>query len=199
VTLDYHDGEYKLPLCPMDGQPDEVARDVADGIVKDFRLKLSGRKPGKGKKSPNSYWGGVLDVGEVWANNALVRLYPVGSRIQFTLTPDGPLVDGSAGKPLTFDYTLARPEDEMRGNATRFIDVPLGAYTLTATLTEPSGAKHSLSLATGEDAKFQVSDRAEPLKPAAPKKGLYHTRCAVLFPPPQSSAVQPRVEVWMVP
>lgn len=199
VTLDYHDREYKLPLCAMDGQTDEVARDVADGIVKDFRLKLSGRKPGKEKKSPNSYWGGVLDVGEVWANNALVRLYPVGSTIQFTLTAEGPLVDGSVGKERTFEYKLAKPDDDMRGNATRFIDVPLGAYTMTATLTEPSGAKHSLSLATGDEAKFLVSDRAEPLKPAAPKQGLYQTRCEVLFPPPQSTTVQPRVEVWMVP
>src|SRR6185503_6944268 len=118
-------------------------------------------------------------VGEVWANNALVRLCPIGSTIQFTLTPDGPLVDGSAGKVLTFEYQLVKPEDEMRGNAARFIDVPLGAYTLTATLTEPSGAKHSLSLAAGDEAKFLVSDRAEPTKAAAPKKGLYQTRCEV--------------------
>lgn len=199
ATLDYHEREYKLPLCAMDGQPDEVARDVADGIVKDFRLELSGRKPGKEKRNANSHWGGVLDVGEVWANNALVRLYPVGSTIVFTLTPEGPLVDGAVGKELTFEYRLAKPEDEMRGNAMRFIDVPLGAYTMTATLTEPSGAKHSLSLAAGDEAKFLVSDRAEPLKPAAPKKGLYQARCEVLLPPPQSSTVQPRVEVWMVP
>lgn len=61
--------------------------------------------------------------------------------VELTLTPVGPLLDGSSGKPLTWrlgeDYTRE--------------DVPVGTYTLTARHVSPGGVGRPMLVRSSTD------------------------------------------------
>jgi uncharacterized protein (DUF2141 family) len=96
----------------------EAAFATDEGAVRNFVWKLSGKAPG----------GGVI--------GALVYVY--GSydgagfdlqKVELTLTPVGPLVDGNPGKPIT---------RVVQGG--QINDVPVGRYTVTARYRPDGGA-----------------------------------------------------------
>jgi hypothetical protein len=62
---------------------------------------------------------------------------PEGTRIQLTLTPQGPLLDGSAGRPL--NWNLQVRNTGRNAFETTLNDIPLGAYTASARVTTPDG------------------------------------------------------------
>lgn len=82
---------------------------------------------------PDSWLSATLDVshGGVSFQNNL----PAGCSLRLTLTPRGPLLDGSAGRTLTRDLLLYH-----------WRDIPIGVYTATATLIGPSGGMTALPL-----------------------------------------------------
>ena len=60
------------------------------------------------------------------------------STIHLELTPDGPLIDGSPGKVLTYQVDLTK---------TVFVnDIPVGAYTVRATRTTRDGHRTPVRL-----------------------------------------------------
>ncbi len=95
------------------------------GVVRNFRMKL------EGEIGPNSgyYFGGDVRL--------FVPYAPNGERVIVTLTPTGPLVDGSAGRTLTYD---AREHDLLLEG------VPVGIYKATAKFVSANGATAPLTV-----------------------------------------------------
>ena len=121
IGVEYNDQWYDLPLAAADNSREWSEQGQAQrGMVRDFVWKISGRSPFGESEDPTGYWGGTIqfdkgaDIGE-------------GSTIQITLQPDGPLIDGSAGKTITFTRKLPwkRREDHY------LLDVPIGKYIAT--------------------------------------------------------------------
>jgi len=121
-----------------------TSHDSAKGIVKDFRLVMSGLKPGEDPKSDVGWFGGVVTFRDGSADiekNFQVR-FP-NSKVRVPFTPAGPLIDGSNVRPFNVDvgaYQLAY------GSA-RFQRIPLGAYRLSATLITANGQTQPLTIA----------------------------------------------------
>ena len=124
IGVDYNGRSYVLPLAAADGTREWTEQKSArTGMVRDFVWRISGPVPGGDPTAASGYWGGSIhfdkgaDLGDV-------------ATIDITLTPDGPLIDGSEGQPLSFERKLPwkRQEDHLLPN------VPLGRYVATAQL-----------------------------------------------------------------
>ena len=131
IALEYNDRWYDLPLAAADGTREwNEQHDSSQGLVRDFVWKISGRSPYGGANEPGGYWGGTVmfDIG------ALVGDF---ASMEVTLTPNGPLIDGSEGKPLSFQRKLpwSKKEDHY------LFDVPIGRYTATARVLFGSSPK----------------------------------------------------------
>jgi hypothetical protein len=154
ALVSYGAYRYYLPLRPEgdDGSFfDRDAVDVTKGYVKNFVLPISGYiSPEEDPKEPLSYYGGSLSfrakvkivipndpdpyiTGAANGPNAL----PEGTRIQLTLMPQGPLLDGSAGRPL--NWNLQVRNTGRNAFETNINDIPLGVYTAQARVTTPDG------------------------------------------------------------
>jgi hypothetical protein len=85
----------------------------------------------EGEIGPNSgdYFGGDVRL--------FVPYAPNGERIMVTLTPTGPLVDGSAGRTLTYD---PREHDLLLEG------VPVGIHKATAKFVSANGATAPLTI-----------------------------------------------------
>ncbi len=155
----YQGVRWNLPMHP-DGNM-QVGLPSAPGIVKNFTWELTGLEPPPADGSPldpaNPYqhYGAVISL-------TLHGTPPVGSQFQFTLTPQGPLVDGSTGETLVFkrtvqtsvvgDFTFAEGQYPVnpRGPTDNFLsDIPLGVYSLSVTATDPNGTALSLQFNYG--------------------------------------------------
>lgn len=122
VGVEYNDRWYELPLAAADGTREWAEqKDPHNGIVRDFVWKIAGSTPGGDAQAPSGYWGGTVlfdkagDLGD-------------GATIEITLTPDGPLIDGSTGQPISFTRKLPwrRKDDHF------LFDIPIGKYKVTA-------------------------------------------------------------------
>ncbi len=143
----YHDKKYLLPLHPADGlwnweSGKEKGRESKNGLARDFVLKISGLKPGNEdlsdvvKKSaldnPNNYYGACLDLDDWDQGNTLRMKLPGEGRLVVTLVPQGPLLDGSAGKPLTRELPLKA----LGTDAGHILDLPVGPYRVQAKIVD---------------------------------------------------------------
>ncbi|MBV9928572.1 MAG: carboxypeptidase regulatory-like domain-containing protein [Acidobacteria bacterium] len=154
ALVSYGEQRYYLPLRPEgdDGSFfDRDAIDVTRGYVKNFVLPVSGYISNEeDPKQELSYYGGSLyfraRVKIVIPNDPDPMLtagangsdaLPEGTRVQLTLTPQGPLLDGSAGRPLS--YNLQVRNTGRNAFETTIKDIPLGAYTAQARVTTPDG------------------------------------------------------------
>jgi hypothetical protein len=131
IDVDYNGRRYVLPLAAADGTREWLEqRESRGGMVRDFVWRISGPIPGGDPATPAGYYGGTIqfDKGEDLGDIATVEI---------TLTPDGPLIDGNPGQPVTFTRKLPwrRHEDHY------LFDVPLGKYTATAKLAFGSTPK----------------------------------------------------------
>ncbi|BDP40508.1 hypothetical protein DAETH_04770 [Deinococcus aetherius] len=98
------------------------------GVIRNFKFKLSGPIPDGGE---NAFFGGevrLLHPG--WDDEGVVNWDE--SRVEVTLVPDGPLVDGSKGKTLV---KTTRPGDSF------LYDIPLGRYMATAVELRKDGTR----------------------------------------------------------
>ncbi|GAB3893873.1 hypothetical protein GCM10028803_08480 [Larkinella knui] len=118
IRRTYNGKSYKLDL-----EPDNIdAFSGNDGAVRNFQWKLSGEKP----DNPGAFYGGSVDV-----TNEIGKGPYDAENIAFTFTPVGPLIDGSTGKPVVYQYDT---------DYNRIPDVPIGRYKITA-VYKPTGAK----------------------------------------------------------
>jgi hypothetical protein len=143
ATITFGGETFRLYLHPADD--DCESQFSADGIVKDFTLRLTGLKRcllGPDPNNYNSYSGGT-----VFMNHAFPRSLPASAELTFTLTPTGPLLDGGVGETLTF----TRPASAVDGGysdpleTTMYLhDIPVGTYRIAGTVTLPDGSRQAL-------------------------------------------------------
>jgi hypothetical protein len=111
---DYNGQTYTLRL-----RPDAADSFDQDGAVRNFTWQLEGRRP----ENDAGYYGGYIHPSrEVGFEHDM-------EDVELVLTPDGPLIDGSAGKQLRL-----RLNDHYWRDLFQIEDIPIGRYTVTATL-----------------------------------------------------------------
>lgn len=136
---------YSLPLHPADGQKEGDGLSSV-GIVKSFVLKLNGLIDSR--KDPDndlSYYGGSIVVqGGALKDGSFLTGYtyrfPENAALELTLTPTGPLLDGSEGKELLL-------KTKLRISGGSFLDIPAGRYRATARLINEDGSATPIRLA----------------------------------------------------
>jgi hypothetical protein len=141
APLSFDGGDYVFDLLPVDGACDEA--DSSEGIVEDFRLSLTGLKVCEGYKdpqNPGSYLGAAVELLYVSP-----RALPDDTDVTLTLTPDGPLADGTTGTPVVFSRTVAELQTgfgPLDGTSSLY-DIPLAAYQISGDATLPDGSTES--------------------------------------------------------
>jgi hypothetical protein len=129
--VSYNGSTYGLPLHPVDGECDDFSS--ARGHVEHFVLRSYGvADPDQAQKTPKYggyYYGGWLNV--YW----LVDHIPQGGIMEITLTPKGPLIDGSKGRVIVY-----RIRNDRHGGDLDLVNIPIGRYELTARLLEDGEA-----------------------------------------------------------
>ena len=98
-------------------------------VVRDFRWQLTGRIP----DAPANVFGAGVDV-DTWDVSGI----RTGDEIEVQFTPQGPLVDGSAGSAITRVVRF--------GSNLAINDLPHGVYTTAATLVQ-NGVRTPLKVA----------------------------------------------------
>jgi hypothetical protein len=144
-----YDGTYlSLSLHPADGQIDDFVSTA--GHVENFALLTWGTvDPAKANQDPRysgNYYGASFTVGyflrEEDDTSALPTNLPLNSTLEVTLTPDGPLADGSAGRPIVVRQKL----DYAHSSYTQINDVPVGRYKIAVRLLTKDGKSEALKL-----------------------------------------------------
>jgi len=126
VTREYEGRSYSFHLRRLD----DSHVSAGEGGERHLEWRISGPVPGGG------IHGGTVHVSMGSFDDPQNPETPIQSRhIRLTLTPQGPLVDGSAGKPIS------GPVKRHRWSGGEGIeDVPVGRYTLVAEYAPPGVA-----------------------------------------------------------
>jgi hypothetical protein len=103
-TLEYQGETYTFSLHPDNDNPFPGA----DGAIRNFEWRLTGETP------QGFYYGAVMWVYADYSDFSLNM-----ENVEITLTPDGPLIDGSVGETIVHQGAYAE-------------DIPVGLYTVTA-------------------------------------------------------------------
>ena len=117
----YNGWTYSLQL-----HPDNIDSFDDTGAVRNFTWRLEGREP----ENEYGYYGGLVKVFTDYG------FYEDMQDVELTLAPDGPLIDGSEGRTLVLrlgDHYWTRPD--------YLEDIPIGRYTVTATLENAEGSR----------------------------------------------------------
>ena len=148
LLREYHGKKYKFDLHP------ETVADFAgsDGAVRNFVWRLSGEKP----EGSHGHYGGFV-VGYTQPGDFSVQM----TDIELTLTPDGPLIDGSKGQPVTRKLVST-------GDGFAVQDVPVGRYKITARNAPEDGRPEALHVRLRNTGKFAESLTAEFATPSGP-------------------------------
>jgi hypothetical protein len=112
---------------------DHLDRDSSKGIEQNYVWKVRGVRPGRDpdERLFTSWYGGSVTMQFTGYREDIrkaVAKGPVGSQCVFTLTPQGPLIDGHEGKELTFkrEYDTTLPGL----NNPNLPDIPVGSYSI---------------------------------------------------------------------
>jgi hypothetical protein len=154
--LNWEGAFYDLALAPEDGK-DGIVHESANGVVKNFVWKLSGKTPDYLPGSVSwkfDYYGGPVTVTNEQAyyfyssqSYSSRALFNTGDKVRLVFTPDGPLMDGTTGSVITRELTVdnvSGPNDEYKTG-----DIPLGKYTVSASLISSSGTVSPMKTAVG--------------------------------------------------
>ena len=145
ATLNFQGKAWEIDLWPTDNLPNgadigDYRGSIAKGVVRDFVFRQSGLRPGyRANDYPGysinedsrgaSHYGATLSISTGPNSDPLFK-YSKASVVRITLIPCGPMLDGTAGKSIRRSTPLAVSMD--------LYGIPVGTYTLTAQLTEPS-------------------------------------------------------------
>ncbi len=136
-AVDYGEGRAALGLHPADGEEDGFASNV--GEVENWVLLPYGVADREGvQENPkycNNYYGGTVILG--WYADEDPRgpdpkKLPPDGQFEVTLTPEGPLVDGSRGRPIV----IRKPSTHNVGFLGQLYvnNIPVGSYRIAAKL-----------------------------------------------------------------
>ncbi|MGY0504996.1 carboxypeptidase-like regulatory domain-containing protein [Luteimonas sp. e5] len=113
------DRQYNGRIYTLDLEPDNAGNVNERGAIRNFAWKLEGRP----SHDPDAHYGGLITVdAENLAEDEI-------DYVQLTLTPSGPLIDGSPGRTLKLE-----PGDHYWIRHERIEDVPIGRYLVSASL-----------------------------------------------------------------
>lgn len=115
ANVTYNKQKYRIDLCP--DSDDDFAN--TDGVVRNFTFKLTGEK-----ENGLGTYGFPVIVYAVPGDYSFQE-----TDVELTLTPDGPLVDGSKGQVIT-GKCVHTPD------GTAIKDVPMGRYKVKARVVE---------------------------------------------------------------
>lgn len=151
--VDFLSHRYRFTLNPHHGfGPDRTpVFSSGGGIATWFDWRLSGQyRYGTRPGDPLGMHGGEVQVliydvsaGSLPAGEA----FPGDFSVSLTLTPVGPLADGSPGRPVS----LGRVIRNAREANFKTVDVPLGQYRVTAILTKPGQVGQPMKIAYVDD------------------------------------------------
>ena len=176
MPLAYRGKTYCVRIAP-ETEADKAEVGAQEGGVRNFRWKLSGPVDTAGPDQPSdgAFYGGTLRL--------LLDFEDGGydASLDLTFTPDGPLIDGSAGDMLTRHVDLKE---------TVFVyDIPIGAYTVTATRTLRDGTRAPVRLGPdnqhgGESASlvFKPHETSLPCGSATTDNGVDRAFLTVMSP-----------------
>ncbi|MBB6015396.1 hypothetical protein ACFP9V_20310 [Deinococcus radiopugnans] len=106
------------------------------GTTRNFRWQLSGKIPGVEDYKGTGFYGGTLALPPAAYREDMGSL-EAEDRLEVTLTPVGPLIDGSPGKKLVLKTN----------EISQIYDVPVGTYAASAVAVTPAGARRPVLLA----------------------------------------------------
>jgi hypothetical protein len=134
----------------------------ADGLVCDFTWKVRDPKPHHEENADPGNWthyfGGMLGVTFdrfPEGKPQIANLGPKGTKLRFTATPAGKLIDGSDGKPLTFELEYDHLFRQVKPKALH--DLPVARYKVAAVVIAPDGAEAPLVVRRQEEKEFHDS------------------------------------------
>jgi len=132
IEVPFDGKTFQLQLEPVgDARSD---RESEPGIVQDFVWKTQGLWPGKGgyeNTFTNCYGGSIHVKMDTWRNDLRksVPPLPAGTKCEFTVTPQGKLIDGTDGKEMKFLRDFSAKPGTIE-SSTYLNDIPVGVYTL---------------------------------------------------------------------
>lgn len=129
--IEWGDGVAAVSLHPADGKLDSFV--TTDGAVENFVMLPYGITSRENLQQsshlPSTFYGGAIFLNwysaEANDNNAPPFAVREGSQLEITLTPEGKMLDGSAGQTIIIRKTL-----NISG-AFRIHNIPLGRYRIT--------------------------------------------------------------------
>lgn len=117
---------YNGKTYSLDLHPDTIDSFDDTGAVRNFVWKLEGREP----ENEYNYYGGLVTVFQD------TNFHDDMEDVELTLTPSGPLIDGSEGKTL-----VLRQGDHYWVQYGYLQDIPIGRYMVTAILKNKDGPR----------------------------------------------------------
>jgi hypothetical protein len=140
-TMEYGDGRAAFGLRPVDGEADTFA--TANGCVENWVIAAYGvADPDSASDQPHyagNYYGGSFSVNYNVMDSRFPNDtdLPDGSEIELTLTPVGPLIDGSTGKTII----VRRAISESSRSSFYVNNIPVGQYRVTGKMTRGGSAR----------------------------------------------------------
>lgn len=134
-AVSYNGIRLALPLYPADGEFDTSLPGKAGAVENLVLLPYGVANPSTASDNPvysGAYYGASFTVGysnrEADDTTSPQQWLPLGSEVEITLTPDGPLMDGSRGMPLVIRQKMTGKSYFQVNN------VPIGRYQIRARL-----------------------------------------------------------------
>jgi hypothetical protein len=174
--IEYNGMHYRLPLDSADGQTTQTAYDTSKGVSLDWVWRIQGLRNGASpdSRSIGDYRGAAIYLTEMMAKPFRVASLPKdgASAISFELKPDGKLIDGQSGSPITrkVNYPFQSGEDRV------LLDLPIGRYQISAKLLMKDGTSKDLHLSVippkiGQDAPAPAASAAIDFAPGSGPAG----------------------------
>jgi hypothetical protein len=176
MPLAYRGKKYCIRIAP-ETEADKTEISGLEGAIRNFRWKVQGPVDPSGldQDSDSAFYGGTLRLMLDFEDGGY------DAALNLELTPDGPLIDGSTGKALSFHVDLKRSP---------FVyDIPIGAYTVRGTRTTSDGRRTTVRLGPNRgDAKetatlaFNPHDTSLPCGSATTDNGIDRAFLTVVAP-----------------
>ncbi|WP_224249377.1 carboxypeptidase regulatory-like domain-containing protein [Hyalangium gracile] len=133
VDVNYRNKKYCLRVSP-DQPGDYEIFGIKDGAIRNFRWRLQGRMEDSTAtpEEDGAWFGGTIRLFSNFEDGDYKSI------IELTFTPNGPLIDGSAGSVVQKSVDLQK--------GTFVLDIPVGAYKVTATRVKSDGTRVSARL-----------------------------------------------------
>jgi len=128
VGVDYHGKKYCLRVSPETSR-DYDSAGLREGAIRNFRWRLQGRMEDSSfaPEEDGSWYGGTIRLFTYFEDNDYKSI------IELTLTPSGPLIDGSTGAVVTRNVDLQKSQF--------VLDIPAGAYKVSAARVKSDGTR----------------------------------------------------------